>query len=207
MKNGIILVGATLSLLITSCGGEKGTGNASSNATESATLTKFTIDTMASTLKWKGSKSEEDFHVGSLKFKSGSLSAQGASNVSGEFILNMGSLVVEDEKLPSDKKEILKGHLAAKDYFDVSKFPEVSVKVNGYKEGKLATTISLLGKEMKQDIPVTLTNNGSKTTIIGTFDLDLKSLNIEGLKVNEEKPDETIKSIVSFDLNIVLNNK
>jgi polyisoprenoid-binding protein YceI len=207
MKNGIILVGATLSLLITSCGGEKGTGNASSNATESATLTKLTIDTMASTLKWKGSKSEEDFHVGSLKFKSGSLSAQGASNVSGEFILNMGSLVVEDKELPSDKKEMLKRHLAAKDYFDVSKFPEVSVKVNGYKEGKLATTISLLGKEMKQDIPVTLTNNGSKTTIIGTFDLDLKSLNIEGLKVNEEKPDETIKSIVSFDLNIVLNNK
>lgn len=207
MKNGIILVGATLSLLITSCGGEKGTGNASSNATESTTLTKFTIDTMASTLKWKGSKSEEDFHIGSLKFKSGSLSAQGVSNVSGEFIVNMGSLVVEDKELPSDKKESLKGHLAEKDYFDVSKFPEITVKVNGYKDGKLATTISLLGKEMKQDIPVTLTNDGSKATIIGSFDLDLKSLNIEGLKVNEEKPDATIKSIVSFDLNLVLNKK
>lgn len=77
MKNGIILVGAALTLLITSCGGEKGTGNASASATESATISKFTVDTMASTLKWKGSKSEEDFHVGSLKFKSGSLSAQG----------------------------------------------------------------------------------------------------------------------------------
>jgi len=207
MKNGIILFGAVLTLLISACGGEKGTANASSNATESATTSKFAIDTMASTLKWKGSKSEEDFHVGSLKFKSGSLSAQGVSNVSGEFIINMGSLVVEDKELPSDKKEMLKGHLAAKDYFDVSKFPEVLVKVNGYKDGKLATTISLLGKEMKQDIAVSLTNDGSKATISGNFDLDLKALNLEGFKVNEEKPEETIKSIISFDLNIVLNNK
>jgi polyisoprenoid-binding protein YceI len=135
------------------------------------------------------------------------LSAQGVSNVSGEFIINMGSLVVEDKELPSDKKEMLKGHLAAKDYFDVSKFPEVLVKVNGYKDGKLATTISLLGKEMKQDIAVSLTNDGSKATISGNFDLDLKALNLEGFKVNEEKPKETIKSIISFDLNIVLNNK
>jgi len=207
MKNGIILVGAALTLLITSCGGEKGTGNASANATESATISKFTVDTMASTLKWKGSKSEEDFHIGSLKFKSGSLTAQGLTNVSGEFIVNMGSITVEDKELPADKKEILKGHLSAKDYFDVAKFPEITVKVSQYKDGKLTTTISLLGKEMKQDIPVTLTNDGSKATIIGSFDLDLKSLNIEGLKVNEEKPEETIKSIISFDLNLVLNNK
>ena len=207
MKKGIVLVGTMLTLLIVSCGGKKTTENASENASESAAVTKFTIDTMASSLKWKGSKSEEDFHIGSLKFKSGTLSAQGQSNVSGEFVVNMNSIRVEDKELPADKKEMLKGHLADKDYFDVSKFPEVVVKVSGYKDGKLATTISVLGKEMKQDIPVTLTNDGKKATIAGTFDIDFKSLNIEGLKVNEKKPEETIKSVISFDLNLVLNNK
>ena len=207
MKKGIILVSAAMSLLISSCGGEKGSDNASGNATESAASATFTIDTAASSLKWKGSKSEEDFHVGSLKFKSGSLTAQGLTNVSGEFVVNMSSIKVEDKELPADKKEMLKGHLSAKDYFDVSKFPEVTVKVSEYKDGKLATTITVLGKEMKQDIPVTLTNDGKKASITGKFDLDFKSLNIEGMKVNEEKPEETIKSVVSFDLNIVLNSK
>ena len=102
------------------------------------------------------------------------------------------------------KKEDVKHNKEEAEFFE---WYNKQLKVNGYKDGKLATTISLLGKEMKQDIPVTLTNDGSKATILGTFDLDLKSLNIEGLKVNEEKPDATIKSIVSFDLNLVLNKK
>ena len=60
---------------------------------------------------------------------------------------------------------------------------------------------------MKHDIPAKLTNDGTKATVTGKFELDLKDLNIEGLKVNTEKPDETIKSIIEFDLNLVLNKK
>jgi hypothetical protein len=83
----------------------------------------------------------------------------------------------------------------------------VKVKVNGYKDGKLSSVLTVLGKEMKQDIPVKISNDGSKFTITGTFDVDFKELGIEGLAVNEKKPEETIKSVVNFDLNLVLNKQ
>jgi polyisoprenoid-binding protein YceI len=206
MKKSFIALSTFLILVLASCGGKEATENATSTTIQAAEV-NFGIDTAASTLKWKGSKSEEDFHVGSLKFKSGSLSAQGTENVKGEFVVDMNSIKVEDKELPDDKKAYLKKHLSEKDYFDVSKFPEVTVKVNGYKDGKLSSTLNVLGKEMKHDIPVKMTNDGNKVTINGTFELDFKELNLEGFKVNTEKPDETIKSIVQYDLNLVLNKK
>lgn len=207
MKKTFFAVSTALSLFLASCGGDKATSNAtaSSSSSNSQAESKFNLDTSVSVLKWKGSKTEEDFHIGSLKFKSGSLSASGTENVSGEFVINMNTIKVEDEKLPNDKKEMLKGHLGKEDYFNVSKFPEVTVKVNGYKDGKLTTVISVLGKEMKQEIPVKLTNDGKKATIAGPFEIDFKELNLKGLKVNEEKPEETINSLVKFELNLVLN--
>jgi polyisoprenoid-binding protein YceI len=158
-------------------------------------------------LKWKGSKSEEDFHVGSVKFKSGSLTAQGTENITGEFVVDMASMKVEDEKMKQEERDMLKGHLSEVEFFNTGKFNEVKVKVNGYKDGKLSSVLTVLGKEMKQDIPVKISNDGSKFTITGTFDVDFKELGIEGLAVNEKKPEETIKSVVNFDLNLVLNKQ
>ncbi|MEY4573615.1 MAG: hypothetical protein RLZ10_2909 [Bacteroidota bacterium] len=206
MKKSFIALSTVLSLVLVSCGGNPASKNASPSSTQAAEV-KFGIDTSASSLKWKGSKSEEDFHLGSMKFKSGSLTAQGTENVKGEFVVDMNSIKVEDTGMPDDKKSYLKKHLSDKDYFDVSKFPEVTVKVNGYKDGKLSTVINVLGKDLKQDIPVKMTNDGSKATISGQFELDFKDLNIEGFKVNTEKPEETIKSVVQYDLNLVLLKK
>lgn len=206
MKKVFVIASMALSVVLTSCGGDK----ASANATAAAAATpevKFGLDASNSVLKWKGSKSEEDFHVGSLKFKSGSLTAQGTENLKGEFVVDMSSMKVEDEKMAQEERDMLKGHLAEKEFFNTEKFNEVTVKVNGYKDGKLSSVLTVLGKEMKQDIPVKVTNDGSKLTIIGTFEVDFKELGLEGLAVNEKKPEETIKSVVNFDLNLVLNKQ
>jgi len=206
MKKVFVIAVLTFSVILTSCGGDK----ASSNATVSAEATpsaKFGIDTSTSVLKWKGSKSEEDFHVGSLKFKSGELTAQGTENITGEFVVDMSSMKVEDEKMKQEERDMLKGHLADVEFFNTEKFNEVKVKVNGYKDGKLSSVLTVLGKEMKQDIPVKVLNDGSKLAIVGAFDIDFKELGIEGLALNEKKPDDTIKSVINFDLNLVLNKQ
>jgi polyisoprenoid-binding protein YceI len=217
MKKTLLAIGTVLSLTLVSCGdkGNDGSNNASSNGSGNETKSEqaavnYELDANASSLKWKGSKSLDYFHVGSLKFTSGSLTAQGTDNVKGEFVIDMNSMSVEDEKWinDNDQKIELKNTLSGDGFFNVSKFKDITVKVDGYKDGKLSSTLTILGKELKQDIPVKLTNDGSKITIIGKkFELDLKDLNIEGLKVNTEKPDETIKSIIEFDLNLVLNKK
>jgi polyisoprenoid-binding protein YceI len=206
MKKVFVIAGMALSVVLTSCGGDKASSNATVSA-ESTPSTKFGIDTSTSVLKWKGSKSEEDFHVGSVKFKSGSLTAQGTENITGEFVVDMASMKVEDEKMDQKERDGLKGHLSEAEFFNTGKFNEVKVKVNGYKDGKLSSVLTVLGKEMKQDIPVKLSNDGSKLTIVGTFDVDFKELGIEGLAVNEKKPDDTISSVINFDLNLVLNKQ
>jgi polyisoprenoid-binding protein YceI len=206
MKKVFVIAGMALSVVLTSCGGDKASSNATVSA-ESTPSTKFGIDTSTSVLKWKGSKNEKDFHVGSLKFKSGSLTAQGTENITGEFVVDMASMKVEDEKMDQKERDGLKGHLSEAEFFNTGKFNEVKVKVNGYKDGKLSSVLTVLGKEMKQDIPVKLSNDGSKLTIVGTFDVDFKELGIEGLAVNEKKPDDTISSVINFDLNLVLNKQ
>ena len=206
MKKVFVIAGMALSVVLTSCGGDKASSNATASA-ESTPSTKFGIDTSTSVLKWKGSKTEEDFHVGSVKFKSGSLTAQGTENITGEFVVDMASMKVEDEKMKQEERDMLKGHLSEVEFFNTGKFNEVKVKVNGYKDGKLSSVLTVLGKEMKQDIPVKISNDGSKFTITGTFDIDFKELGLEGLAVNEKKPEETIKSVVNFDLNLVLNKQ
>jgi len=206
MKKVFVIAGMALSVVLTSCGGDKASSNATVSA-ESTPSTKFGIDTSTSVLKWKGSKNEKDFHVGSLKFKSGSLTAQGTENITGEFVVDMASMKVEDEKMDQKERDGLKGHLYEAEFFNTGKFNEVKVKVNGYKDGKLSSVLTVLGKEMKQDIPVKLSNDGSKLTIVGTFDVDFKELGIEGLAVNEKKPDDTISSVINFDLNLVLNKQ
>jgi hypothetical protein len=90
------------------------------------------------------------------------------------------------EKKKQEERDMLKGHLSEVEFFNTGEFNEV--KVNGYKDGKLSSVLTVLAKEMKQDIPVKISNDGSKFTITGTFDVDFKELGIEGLAVNEKKP-------------------
>jgi polyisoprenoid-binding protein YceI len=205
MKKVFVIASMALSIVLTSCGGDKASPNATKVSVESTPSAKFGIDTSTSVLKWKGSKSEEDTHVGSLKFKSGSLTAQGTENITGEFIVDMTSMKVEDGE--QGDRDQLKDHLSQVEFFNTGKFNEVKVKVNGYKDGKLSSVLTVLGKEMKQDIPVKVSNDGSKFTITGTFDVDFKELGLKGFAVNEKKPEETIKSVVNFDLNLLLNKQ
>ena len=133
MKKVFVIAGMALSVVLTSCGGDKASSNATASA-ESTPSTKFGIDTSTSVLKWKGSKSEEDFHVGSVKFKSGSLTAQGTENITGEFVVDMASMKVEDEKMKQEERDMLKGHLSEVEFFNTGKFNEVKVKVNGFND-------------------------------------------------------------------------
>jgi polyisoprenoid-binding protein YceI len=76
---------------------------------------------------WKGSKPGGE-HNGSISLKSGSLSINGTEVVSGAFTINMNSIVNEDL---TDKKmnDMLVGHLASPDFFDVAKYPEASFAI------------------------------------------------------------------------------
>jgi polyisoprenoid-binding protein YceI len=185
---------AIVALGLVSCGGEEKTA---------AEKTAYNLDAKASTLKWKGSKDSSYFHVGSVKVTEGKIEMEGDNLISGSFKIDMNTVVAEDTTLPEDKKAMLSTHLKDTAFFFASKFPTVDVTVSGYKDGKLATTINLLGKEIKQDIPVTLAITDDGVEISGTFNLDVTALNMEGLKPSMPE-DKAISPIFEFNMNLLL---
>jgi polyisoprenoid-binding protein YceI len=189
-----ILMIAVLALGLVSCGGEE---------KKTAEKQAYTLDAQKSTLKWKGSKDSSYFHVGSIKVTEGTIEMEGENLVSGTFKIDMNTIVAEDATLPEDKKEMLSAHLKDTAFFFATKFPSVDVNVSGYKDGKLATTINLLGKEIKQEIPVSLAITDEGVELSGKFNLDISSLNMEGLKPSmpEDKP---ISPVFEFDMNLFL---
>lgn len=209
MKKLILYFPLLFVFILFSCGEKKTDATTSSTSDASkntGVVQQFSLDTKNSSLKWKGSQTVDHFHTGTLAFKSGSVESNGVS-FTGEFLIDMSSMTITDEKMSKGEMEILKETLMDAEFFNSSKFPEVSVKVDEFKEGKLKSTINVLGKPVKRDIPVKMTNDGNKMLISGVFNLDFKELNLEGFKENKENPDETIKSVIEYELNLVLLKK
>ena len=196
MKKLNFLFIAIAAITLASCGG-------SDKAAEKAT---YSLDTETSSLKWKGSKSAEYFHIGSVKFTEGSIDMEGENLVAGKFTIDMNSIVTEDATLPEDKKAYLTGHLKDTVFFFTAENPNVTVTVNGYENGKLDAVISVLGQDMKQSIPVKVKSDAKKVTINGKFDLDFAALNLAGMQPDPETG-EKVLSVVSYDLNLTLNKK
>lgn len=101
---------------------------ATDTAVATADAKTYNVDTASSLVNWEGTKPGGK-HVGTLNLKSGSVSVSNGNIESGDFVLDMGSMVCTDEGLPDDKKGDLVGHLASADFFDVAKFPEAKFAI------------------------------------------------------------------------------
>ena len=84
-------------------------------------MTKL-IDVENSKIKWIGEELSGKNHYGSLKFKKGSLNLNNGVIISGNFIVDMKTINVED--LQGGSKQRLEGHLRSDDFFSVEKFSE-----------------------------------------------------------------------------------
>lgn len=168
--------------------------------------TTYEIDKDLSVLGWKGGTNPTYFHTGVVKFSSGSAVMEHGAVVSGDFAVDLTTIKVNDAGLSAEKQEGLAKHLKAEDFFNVAKFASAKVAIGAYKDGKLSTTINLLGVDIKQDLPVTITATDKGATITGKFDVDFTAANIPGTQ-KEEGDKESISPVFSFDLNLVLKAK
>lgn len=191
MKYTILLFTAASVLSLVSCAPEK---------------TTYKLDTKASSLQWKGSVDPEYFHTGTVDFKEGSIEMEGEKLVGGTFEIDMNTIEGNDTSLSAEKNQKLSTHLKDTDFFSVIKYPKVTVTVSGYENGKLSTTINVLGKDVKQDIPVKFEKKDNSVTISGKFDVDFSTLKIEGMQP-EKGSDEHVQPIISYEMNLILNKK
>jgi len=196
------------SLLLTSCGSEDtpettNDTEAQEETQEEIETAMYTLDADASTLSWKGSEGEDEFHVGTILFSEGSMAMEGEKLLEGAFTVNMASMTVTDEGMPDKLKGKLKSHLENEDFFNVPQFPNTQVRLNGYADGKLDITLTVLGTEIPASVPVSilLTEEGAKMT--GDFSVDFSTVGMPGLAA-EEGEDDSISPEIEFTLNAVM---
>ena len=194
MRNPIIMLAAGLSLALSSCG---------ETAEPKEEKTTYTLDAENTSLAWKGSENPEYFHVGTIAITEGSLEMEGEKLSGGTFTIDMSSITVTDEGLPDDKKSKLVEHLKAPDFFSTASNPKAKVSLNGYENGKLDVTLSIMGKDLKQSLPVKLDANEKGATITGKFPLDVAELKLTGMQP-DPKSGEKIQSIIEFDLKVTM---
>ncbi len=202
MKKFPFLVAASIALVAASCSTTEETEVAAEPIT-------YSLDAATSTLSWKGSMSPEYFHTGTVSFQEGSITMEGDSLTAGSFVVDMKSLQTTDAD--KEKGGYLIGHLQGtmvdedhpQDmFFNTPKFPTVQVKLGAYADGKLTTTLMILGSELTQDVPVKITADDKGASIKGKFSMDFTSLNIPGLQKDDKG--EGISPMIEFDLNLML---
>jgi polyisoprenoid-binding protein YceI len=141
---------------------------------EEMTTTKFLVDSTESILQWEGyeglslGKSE---HNGTLKIKSGRLTVSNKIPVSGEFLIDINSLKVDD--IPSSKpgNAKLTKHLLSADFFDAAQFPNAvfeitSVVENGTDSVDITGNLQLKGTNKSITIPAYVQISDSTFTAI-----------------------------------------
>jgi len=193
-----LFVAAALFVGLASC-----SGNEVGTSLAEAQLKNYTVDSKASTLSWKGGKSAEDFHIGTVAITEGKVESKDGSLVKGRFVIDMKSIAVKDEMLPDDKKAMLKGHLSSPDFFDVDKHSKVQVSLGAIKGGKAAAIITVMGQEIKQTLPVSFKSTEKGAVLTGKFKVDFSSLNRPGFQPYEGES-EFIQPLIDFDLKVQL---
>lgn len=193
MKNLNLFLFAAGTALLTACGGS------AEKAAEPVVAT-YTLDASESTLEWTGFKKgvEEGQHSGTINFVSGTAETTDDVITSGSVTLDAKSIATTDELGPA--KDALNGHLQNPDFFDAEKYPTIEVTYGELKDGKLPTTVKVLGTEFKQDVEVASTVNGDQLNVTGKFTFDFEGITSPGFGAGGET---RILPQIDFNLNLV----
>ncbi|NRD22941.1 YceI family protein [Winogradskyella litoriviva] len=178
----------TLVALVTfaSCGDkakEAETKEAETAAVAEVSAVTYNVNTDNSTLEWKGFKPTGS-HTGTIAIKEGSLSINDGVIESGNFVIDMNSIVVTDIPAEEEGNGKLVGHLKDPDFFNVEAHPTATFEVTGVEttEGKTMLSGNLTIKEKTNNIsfPVALDIKVDNVTLTSeTFTIDRSKWNIE----------------------------
>jgi len=169
------------------------------------------IDTAKSVVQWTGGKVVGGSHTGKLSLKGGSFALKDGKAVKGDVVVDMMSLV-NDDLTDKEQNAKLVGHLKSPDFFDVAKFPEAKLTIDGIESQaggayKLKGTLTIKGKSL----PVAFTaqetpsKDGKVVKADLTFDRAKYDVRYGSDKFFDNLGDKIIKDDVQLSVIIVLN--
>ncbi len=168
---------------------------------------KYTVDTTATTLTWLAKKVTGS-HNGTIKVSGGDISIDGVKVQSGNFVIDMNSMVILDIQGGSNAK--LLGHLKSDDFFSVDKFPTTRFVLTSVTQ-KSGSTYTVKGKltikGITQDIefPAEIGFSGKTMTAKAKIKVDRTKFDIKYRSSNwfQDLGDKAIYDDFEMELNLV----
>lgn len=209
MKNKLALL-ALSAVLFISCK-EENNNEIIETTTESSFSGNFKMDAASSTFNWVGKKLTGE-HSGFIKYLYGGFDVQNGKVIAGKFVLDMNSINVTD--LEGDKKLSLEGHLkgtekdAEDHFFNVAKYPEAVFNATGMENNLLVGDLTMKDITNEVKIPVTVTKDGEKCTIISEkFTIDRTKWNVKyaSKSVFDDLGDKYINDEIELSFTVVSN--
>ncbi len=157
------------------------------------TLLLFTVTISAQTtfkanannakINWKGFKPTGE-HYGTINLKNGSFTTNNNQIISGEFTIDMNSIVDLDMPADNEYNAKLVNHLKSDNFFGVAKHPTASFKITNVqdKDGKILVKGNLTIKTISNPVSflATVHIEGNKLTFKSdTFKIDRSKWNIK----------------------------
>ncbi len=112
---------------------------------------RFSIDLEESRCEWTG-RNLVNKHTGTVAITSGHLDFNNGTLSGGEIILDLKKMKCSDLE-GSDLHQVLIDHLHSDDFFDVEKFPHVTVSLDNLKEGNATAQVTMKGVTHQVSIP------------------------------------------------------
>lgn len=143
--------------------------------------TTYVVDTSASKISWVGKKVTGQ-HNGSINLKEASFQFEDGKLASGNFTMDMTSLVVED--LEGEWKQKLEGHLKSDDFFGIEKFPTSTFVITkavpqGPGKYKVVGNITIKGITKEIQFPAELTEKDGGINGSATLTIDRSKFNVK----------------------------
>jgi polyisoprenoid-binding protein YceI len=178
----------------------------------------YKVDPSGSKIEWIGTK-VTGHHLGAINIKDGQLEVKDGAVTSGNFTIDMTSIVVNDKDTSSNRK--LQAHLLSPDFFDAKNHPEgkfaitsvqpfsgtVTDSSDARQEGiskykvsnpthKISGNLTLKGVTKNIEFPARVTVSGNSVDALAKFNIDRKQWNI----VYPGKPNDLIRDEVHLGI-------
>jgi polyisoprenoid-binding protein YceI len=172
---------------------------------------KYVVDTTATKLTWLAKKVTGS-HNGTIRVSGGDITIDGVKVQSGNFTIDMNSIVILDIQGGSNEK--LLGHLKSDDFFSVAKFPATNFVLTSVTQ-KSGSTYTVKGKltikGITQEIsfPAEIGFSGKTMTAKAKITVDRTKFEIKYRSANwvENLGDKAIYDDFELELNLVATTK
>ena len=180
-------------------------------------LEKFNVDAVASRVEWRGEKAAlTKSHVGTVLVKEGRLDYDGAQLVGGRMVLDMTTIIDEDQEGAS--KEALEKHLKSADFFDVTVYPTAELIIKSVAASSTASStnafvvtgdLTIKGQTHGVELPATITKTASTVEAMATMTIDrtLWGITVLSDKLPEEAGKELVSNNITFNIKLVANSE